>query len=112
MRELDRALWQYSGGAPSRLRTMSIVSSIVLLSATACDRAPVAPVLPQQAKDAVLALKKLEARIQSGVNYDDYIRALGDARFSVNLFTDSQEAKKYLELVKTVKDAMSDYQFA
>jgi len=90
----------------------------VVLITAGCDRAadqaapPNKPVVPQVARDSVLALKKLEARTQAGISYDDYLRALGDTKFAVNLFLDSQDSKKFSELAEAVRKAMSDYQFA
>ena len=49
-------------------------------------------------KDAVMALKKMEARVQSGISYRDYGNALADAKFPVNLFMESIEVKKNPEL--------------
>jgi len=52
----------------------------------------------QTAKDAILALKKLEAKIQVGISYRDYLPALGEAKFPVNLYLESIEAKNNTEL--------------
>lgn len=63
----------------------------------------------QSAKEAVLALKKLEARVQSGVSYRDYGQALGDAKFPVNLYLESED-KKNPALVESIKKTMEHYE--
>jgi hypothetical protein len=42
-------------------------------------------------KDAVLALKKLQAKIQEGISYMDYRNALGEAKFPLNIFLESKD---------------------
>jgi hypothetical protein len=69
-------------------------------------------VFAQSAKDAVRALKKLEARCQAGISYRDYGPALGDAKFEVNLFRDSREAAVSPELALRVEKAMIHYEDA
>jgi hypothetical protein len=66
----------------------------------------------QSAKDAVRALQKLQARIESGISYRDYAPALGDARFEVNLFLQSPQAKSKQNLAVAIKSAMNHYQNA
>jgi hypothetical protein len=59
-------------------------------------------VFAQSAKDAVFGLKKLEARCQSGVSYQEYSSAIADAKFPVNLFMESEEGKKHPELTVSI----------
>jgi hypothetical protein len=66
-------------------------------------------VFGQSAKEAIRALKKLEARVQVGISYRDYAPALGDAQFEVNLFLESPEAKSKSELSQSIKKAMELY---
>ena len=63
----------------------------------------------QSAKDAIRALKKLEARVEAGISYKDYAPALGDAKFEVNLFLESPEAKEMPRLSEAVKKTMGHY---
>lgn len=65
--------------------------------------------LGESAKEALRALKKLEARVTSGISYRDYGPAIGDARFEVDLFLDSPEAKNKPELAKAIANAMSHF---
>jgi hypothetical protein len=68
--------------------------------------------LAQSATDAVKALQKLQAKVESGTNYDNYTSALGDARFEVKSFQNSPEAKKYSELAESINKTMDHYQMA
>jgi hypothetical protein len=63
----------------------------------------------QSAKDAFKALKKLEAKCQSGISYRDYGPALGDAKFEFNMFLESEEAKIKPELANSINKAMGHY---
>ena len=68
-------------------------------------------VLAQSAKEALLGLKKLQARVQSGVSYRDYGQALGEAKFPVNLYLESMESSKNPELTDSIKKAIAHYEF-
>lgn len=71
-----------------------------------------ASTLGESAKEALRGLKKLEARCESGISYRDYGPALGEAKFEVNLFLESQEAKENPELTKAISKAMNHYETA
>lgn len=66
----------------------------------------------QSAKEAVLALKKLQTRIQAGVTYRDYSNFVADAVFPVKLFIESQDSKEYVELAVLMKKITERYAFA
>jgi len=66
----------------------------------------------QSEKDAVLALKKLQAKIQEGISYMDYRNALGEAKFPLNIFLESKDAQKYPELSISLKKVMGHYEYA
>lgn len=66
----------------------------------------------QSAKDALLALKKLQTRIQAGVSYRDYSNFVADAVFPVKLFIESQDSKEYVELAALMKKITERYAFA
>jgi hypothetical protein len=68
-----------------------------------------APAVPQSAKDAYLALKKIEGKTQAGVNYMQYMEAVGDAMGLVNVFIESKEAGKFPELAKALKNTVDAY---
>ena len=73
---------------------------------------PSLPVYAQSAKEAVMALKKMEARVQSGIAYRDYSPALGETKFSVNVYLEDPEAKKDPELTSLIKRVMVHYEQA
>ena len=51
----------------------------------------------QSAKDALMGLKKIQARTQAR-SYNDYSNAVGEAKIRLNLYLESYEAQKYPEL--------------
>jgi hypothetical protein len=63
----------------------------------------------QSAKEAFMALKKLEARTQVGVSYRDYSSALGEAKFPVNLFVESKEGRESIDLAKAIRKTFAIY---
>jgi hypothetical protein len=67
------------------------------------------PVYAQTAKEALMGLKKLQARCQTGISYRDYGNALADAKFPVNLFMESAEAKKSQELTESINKVINHY---
>ncbi len=66
----------------------------------------------QSAKEAIMGLKKLEARCQSGISYRDYSNAVADAKFPVNLFLESSTSKNNKELSTSISKAMLHYEMA
>ena len=70
------------------------------------------PVFAQSSKEAIYALKKLEARVGAGISYRDYSPALGEAKFPINLYLESQESKNNPELVSLIKNVMAYYEQA
>jgi hypothetical protein len=66
----------------------------------------------QSEKDAIKALKKLQAKIESGISYQKYREALGDTNSEVKLFLESKNATKDLALTQSIKKIMSNYQDA
>ncbi|MEW6614856.1 MAG: hypothetical protein AB1401_05265 [Thermodesulfobacteriota bacterium] len=67
-------------------------------------------VFAESAKEAVRALKKLEAHIETGISLRDYSLALGDVKFEVNLFLESKDASNNLQLTELIKKIMSEYE--
>lgn len=70
------------------------------------------PAFAQSAKEAILALKKIESRCQSGISYADYDPAVGDAKVPVSLFLESEEAKRSPELTDSMNKVISHYEYA
>ena len=70
------------------------------------------PASAQSAKEAILALKKIEASCQSGISYMDYGPAVSDAKAPLNSFAGSEQAKKSPELTDSLNKVMSHYEYA
>jgi hypothetical protein len=68
--------------------------------------------IPESAKNAVKALKKLEARCQAGISYRDYSPALGDAKFDVNMFIETNDAKELEKLRLSIMKSIQHYEYA
>jgi hypothetical protein len=63
-------------------------------------------------RDALAALKKMQARVRAGVSYRDYSSHVADAKFAVESFIDSPIGKKRPELVFAMRSALLDYETA
>jgi hypothetical protein len=61
------------------------------------------------AKEAVIALKKVKARFQVGISYQDYTKLLGETLFQINLFLESPESTQKPELAQSIKKVFSHY---
>lgn len=68
--------------------------------------------IPQSARNALNAVKKLEARTEVGVNYTDYSKSVGDAWGDVKIFIESREGKPLTEFSHLLANAMADYKLA
>lgn len=69
-------------------------------------------VFGQSTKDAVLALKKLQVKVETGISYRDYASAVADAKFPVKLFLESSESKNDVGLSSSLQKAIEHYEFA
>ena len=69
-------------------------------------------VFGQSANDAVLALKKLQVKVETGISYQDYAPALADAKFPVKLFLEGSESKNDVSLSSALQKAIEHYEFA
>jgi len=47
-------------------------------------------------------MKKLQARTQAGISYNDYAPALGEAKFEINLFLESPAAKENYKFTEAI----------
>lgn len=65
----------------------------------------------QSAKDALMGLKKLQARTQAGISYNDYSNAVGEAKFPLNIFLESKDARNYTELSTSLQKIMAHYEY-
>jgi len=66
----------------------------------------------QSARDAIKALKRAEARVDMGINYNEYILAVADARVEVEMYLESQEAKQKVALAGMIKKILEHYETA
>lgn len=64
------------------------------------------------ARQALGALKKLNARVSTGISHRDYPAVLSDATFEVRQFTDSRDAQEMPEVTEALKRALQHYVFA
>lgn len=66
----------------------------------------------ESAKNTFKALKRIEAKCQIGISYRDYGSALGDAKYEVNMFLESEEGKAKPALTQAFGKVMNHYQLA
>jgi len=66
----------------------------------------------QSARDAVRTLKRVEARVDMGINYNEYILAVADARVEVEMYLETQEAKQKSSLTGMIKKILEHYETA
>ncbi len=66
----------------------------------------------QSAKDAYKTLKKIEAKVEVGIGYKDYMNTLGDAQYEVNLYSQSAEATQKSDAVSLMKSILNHYRLA
>jgi hypothetical protein len=65
--------------------------------------------LGQTAQDAFNSLKKIDAMIQTGVAYQDYPKILAGAKKEVDMFLESNEAKKNPQFARNIKTTLGYY---
>jgi hypothetical protein len=64
------------------------------------------------ARDALKSLRRLQAKVQTGISYRDYSPALADAKLDVSLFAESASAKKFPEFANLISQAIKHYDIA
>jgi len=64
----------------------------------------------QSAKEAIKSLKRIEARADMGINYNEYVLAVADARVEVEMFLESAEAKQKQSLTNMIKKILEHYE--
>src|ERR1019366_5571163 len=89
--------------APAQSRKKSVART-----ATAAP----SPKQDPKAKEAVLALEKLESTIESGVGLQDYSKALAEANFPVKMYLSGESAASYPALSKAIEDTVKWYRAA
>ena len=66
----------------------------------------------QSARDAVKSLKRIEARVDMGINYNEYVLAVADARVEVQMYLESHEAQQKAALTAAIKKILEHYETA
>jgi flagellar biosynthesis GTPase FlhF len=66
----------------------------------------------EPARAALSVLKKLEARMEVGINYSAYGSVVGEAWGEVKIFVESEEGRKLQEFSELLVKAMDDYKLA
>lgn len=66
----------------------------------------------QSARDTVKALKRIEARVDMGISYNEYLLAVADARVEVQMYMESHEAKQKAEMTGLIKKILGHYETA
>lgn len=69
-------------------------------------------VFGQSAKDAVIALKKFQTKVETGISYRDYAPALSEAKFPSKLYLESKDALENQELSMAIKNTIKHYEAA
>jgi hypothetical protein len=64
----------------------------------------------QSARDAVKQLKRIEARVDMGINYNEYVLAVADARVEVQMYLESHEAQQKAALTAIIKKILEHYE--
>jgi|WetSurMetagenome_2_1015567.scaffolds.fasta_scaffold166068_1 hypothetical protein len=83
---------------------LSVSLLLLLFTAPAADA--------QSARDAVKQLKRIEARVDMGINYNEYVLAVADARVEVQMYLESHEAKQKAALTDMIKKILEHYETA
>jgi hypothetical protein len=68
--------------------------------------------VPQAARNALNAVKRLEAKTEIGITYVEYVKAVGEAWGEVKIFIDSADAKRFPEYSLLLRMAIADYKSA
>ena len=68
--------------------------------------------LPPSAREALNMIKRIDARVEIGINYADYSSIVGEAWAEVKLFIESPEGQKLPEYCMLLAKAVDDYKLA
>ncbi len=67
---------------------------------------------PQSARNALNAVKKVEARTEVGIRYENYSTVVGEAWADVKIFIESPEGKNLQEFDTLLAKAIANYKLA
>ena len=80
---------------------------VMFVCSTSCNRWSLSS--DRKARGAVLALEKLQARVEAGMSLQDYSVALGEADLIVKRFLESDKAKSAREFSNSLRNATKWY---
>lgn len=66
----------------------------------------------QSWNDPIRALKKLEAKVEVGISYRDYLSMLGETKFEIKQFEESNDSGKFTNVRRSVREAFYAYEIA
>jgi len=98
-------LWAFSGGRSGTVEPVKISSD---QTPEPADAKPI----PEGARKAYEALKKLQAKTEVGINKVNYGRELGEVWYVVKKFLDSEDAKGHPRLSRELAHAMECFKLA
>jgi len=98
----------YKARPLQRLST-GLCTTLLLIFGIGC-KSPLAT--NAEARDAVVALKKLQAKTETGIVYAEYTSALGDANYAVKAYLETDQAKTTKDFSVSLQDSIKWYQAA
>ena len=69
-------------------------------------------VFAQSAKDTYKALKRIEAKVEVGIVYKEYMNILADAQLEVNLYSQSAEFANETNVISSMETILRHYKLA
>lgn len=94
--------------ASGRFASGGVMKKIIFLILISLFAVPV--VHAQSARDVVKALKRVEARVDMGISYNEYLLSVADARVEVQMYLESHEAKQKPALTNLIKKIIEHYE--
>lgn len=68
--------------------------------------------LAQPLNDPIRALKKMEAKVEVGISYRDYLSLLGETKFEIKQFEENNDSNKFSAVRRSVREAFYAYEIA
>ena len=90
-----------SSGGVMRNAVLFLLVGLMLMSGVAYG---------QSARESIKSLKRIEARADMGIHYNEYVLAVADARVEVQMFLESSEAKQKQSLTALIKKILEHYE--
>ena len=87
------------------------MKTLVVLLASLIGFVASLPIFAADAAPAIRALRKLDAAVETGVTYKEYLTLLADVRLEQNILRDSMTASD-ADIVSAVREAWQEYSLA